>query len=406
MIDVQEARRIILSAVRQQAAEECELPEACGRVLAQDVISPIPLPPFNNSSMDGYALRSSDVTAASEANPICLALSGEMAAGDSAPDHLQQVLQPMHAIQIFTGALVPAGADAVIRQEDVVAAENTITLHRPVKLNENIRFQGEEVKPGDIVLQAGIMLPPAGVGVLASIGVKTVFVYARPRVGILVTGSEIVSDAGELLPGKIFDSNSYTLAAALQLMNIPVCYQQTCIDEREALRSAIIEGLEATDILLVTGGVSVGKFDYVKELSAEAGIEELFWRVKQKPGKPLFFGASADRKKLFFGLPGNPASVLVSFYEYVRPALLTGMGVEEPFLPVFKATLVNDYSKAPGLTHFLKGNYTADGAVEIMGGQGSHMMSSFARANCLLVLSEAVIELKKGDMVDIHLLPV
>ncbi len=406
MISVQEAQEIILSAVRRQPPEECMLTEACGRITAEDVISPIPLPPFNNSAMDGYALRKCDVAAATDDNPVRLILAGEVAAGDSVSEKsLQQELQPGHTAQIFTGAMVPAGADAVIRQEDVVVEEQVIVIKRPVKLNENIRFKGEEVKAGDTVLTSGSSLSPAGVGVLASLGLKNVPVFSRPKVGILVTGSEIVHNRDDLAPGKIFDSNSFTLLAALREMNIPITFQQTCLDDRATLQRELARGLEATDVLLVTGGVSVGKYDFVKETAAQVGIEELFWRVKQKPGKPLFFGATADRKKLFFGLPGNPASVLVSFYEYVRPALLKSMGSSQPFLLNTTAALHQDYTKRPGLTHYIKGKLVSDGTVEILDGQASHMMSSFAQANCLVVMDETVAELKKGDQVKIHLLP-
>ncbi len=404
MIDVKEAQQIILSTVRVQPAEECGLSEACGRVLAEDLASPISMPLFDNSAMDGYALRSCDVAAATEDNPVYLTLSGEVAAGDGVESGM--MLQPHHAAQIFTGAMVPAGADAVIRQEDVTAEETKITIKRAVKLNENIRFMGEEIRHGDKVLTAGTRLSPAGVGVLASLGQTSISVFSRPRVGILVTGSEIVGATADLRPGKIFDSNSFALAAALRELDIPVTFQKTCIDDRETLQRELIDGLNQTDVLLVTGGVSVGKYDFVKETAAKVGIEELFWRVKQKPGKPIFFGATTDRTKLFFGLPGNPASVLVSFYEYVRPALLSAMGMRGPFLTATIATLKNDFSKRVGLTHFLKGNLASDGTVEILERQGSHMMSSFARANCLVVLGEAVNDLAKGDKVEVHLLAV
>ena len=403
VISVTEAKRLILAAVKPLPAVSCDLADACGRVLAADVVSPFPLPLHDNSAMDGYALRSADTEQASDNNPLSLTVIGVIAAGEST--HGLPPLLPTQAVQIFTGAMVPPGANAVIRQEDVTIHGGQIVLTRPVRPKESLRFKGEEVGEGDTVLTAGEVLSPAGIGVLASLGLKSVQRATRPRVGILVTGSEIVTDFIHLQPGKIFDSNSHVLTAALQRMGLPPVFRKSCVDDRETLRQTIGDGLAKCDVLLVTGGVSVGKFDHVKEVSAELGIEEIFWKVRQKPGKPLFFGSTKDGQKLLFGLPGNPASVLVCFYQYVYPALMKAMGATEPFLASAHVGLHKDFAKPPGLTHFLKARLTAGGTVEILERQGSHMMSSFARANCLAAIDEAVTDLRKGDMVEIHLLP-
>jgi molybdopterin molybdotransferase len=403
MITVAEAKHLILATVKPMPVVHCGLTEMCGRVLAADVISQFPLPPHDNSSMDGYALRSADTQSASEKNPVSLTITGMIAAGESA--HCLPPLLSMQTMQIFTGAMVPASADAVIRQEDVIIRDDHIVLKRSVSRKENMRFKGEEIEEGSVALKAGETLSPAGVGLLASLGHKSASVAACPRVGILVTGSEIVTDFIDLQPGKIFDSNSHVLTAALKQMGIPPVFKESCVDDRETLRQKISEGQAKSDILLVTGGVSVGKFDHVKEICAELNIQEIFWKVQQKPGKPLFFGSTKDRQKLLFGLPGNPASVLVCFYQYVYPGIMKAMGATQPFLPSARVCLHNDFSKAAGLAHFLKGRLAADGTVEILELQGSHMMSSFARANCLVAIDESVTDLRKGDMVEIHLLP-
>jgi len=402
MISVARAKELVLLAAPTMPVESCSINAARGRVLAKDVLTSLQLPLFDNSAMDGYAVRSEDTSGADDSNVVELKRTGESAAG--APDS-GDILGSMECRRIFTGAPMPPGADAVIRQEDVVVANGVIQIQQSVGRGSNIRYAGEELKIGDVVLEKGEQLTPAGIGILASMGVKDVEVYCRPRVGIIVTGSEIVDDIADLHPGKIFDSNSHVLAAALEQMGVPLVLRSSCKDDREILGAAILDGLAQVDVLLVTGGVSVGDYDYVKELAAQAGVGELFWRVKQKPGKPLFVGTAEEGKKMFFGMPGNPASVLVSFYEYVRPALLMAMGKRESGPATTMAKLVKSYRKGAGLTHFLKGNLREDGSVNILQNQGSHTMSSFAKANCLVIIPEEITEIEEGELVEVHLLP-
>jgi len=403
MISVDKAKELIWSAVPKMPVEICSITAACGRVLAQDVVAPLQLPMFDNSAMDGYAVRSEDTTGAEVGNVVLLKLAGESAAG--APES-GYVIGAMECRRIFTGAPVPPGADAVIRQEDVTVADGGIEIRLSVARGSNVRYAGEEVKIGDVVLEKGEQLTPAGIGILASLGLEKIEVFRRPRVGIIVTGSEIVTNIADLQPGKIFDSNSHVLAAALGQLGVPVTFRSSCKDDREILGSTIRDGLEQVDVLLVTGGVSVGDYDYVKEMATQAGVVELFWRIKQKPGKPLFAGTTVGNTKIFFGMPGNPASVLTGFYEYVRPALLMAMGKRNAQPVSTMMRLSKSYHKPAGLTHFLKGNLRPDGTADILQYQGSHMMSSFARTNCLVVIPEETTEIEEGELVEVHLLPV
>ena len=404
MISVAEALRLVLATVSRGKVETCEISAACGRVLGEDIIAPIPLPNFDNSAMDGYAIISSDTASACTDRSVSLRILGVIAAGDKPGQELHTGVVSGSAAQIFTGAMVPVGADAVVKQEDVVVSPDAITLTRPVKSGANIRCRGEEVAAGTRVMESGEIITPAGVGVLASLGIFQIPVIQKPRVGILVTGSELISVPGQLQGSSIYDSNSHVLKAALGQSGLSLSYDENCSDSRDELKQKLEAGLACTDFLLVTGGVSVGKFDYVKEVSSELGVGEVFWKVAQKPGKPLFVGKSAQNGNILFGLPGNPASVLVSYYEYVKPALMAAMGSAITAPAAITARLQKPFCKGAALTHFLKARYHVDGTVEVLEGQGSHMLSSFARANCLVLAEQGCTEYNKGDEVEIHLL--
>jgi molybdopterin molybdotransferase len=405
VISVEDAKKLISETILAPGTTMCDLSESVGKTLAETVYSPYPLPFFDNSAMDGYALLSADTASASAEQPVTLALAGMIAAGDTADGAATATVRSGTAVQVLTGAPVASGADAVIRQEDVVVKGNNLEILRPVQAGQNIRQMGEELKQGETLLEQGSLLTPAAIGTLSSVGIKAVSVYKAPRIGVIVTGSEIISDPADLRPGRIFDSNSHTLLAALKPLNVELHYCGTAMDTVDALTRAVNNALASVDILLITGGVSVGRFDYVKEVAEQSGIREIFWRIRQKPGKPLFFGASGGRDKIVFGLPGNPASVLVCFYEYVRPALLQAAGARAVHLQRMQARLQQPVKKNTGLTHYLKGKLLSDGTVEILDRQGSHMMSSFAVANCLVVIPESTTELQRGAEVEVHLLP-
>jgi molybdopterin molybdotransferase len=403
MISVREAHEKILQAISTRPPLNVPLGDGLHRFLAKKVLAPLDSPSFDNSAMDGYALRSQDTEAAGLENLAKLTVVGTLSAGMSWKGSLRNG----EAIRIFTGAMIPTGADAVVRQEEVQRADTEIFLKDRVKKGENIRHQGEELKKGELVLEARAALTPASIAQLAGFGLREVPIYSPPRVGILVTGSEIVKAPEDWVLGKVFDCNSFALNAALQEIHLKPTFIGHCRDDREELWRAVTNGLEQTDFLLVTGGISVGDFDFVKEIATQAGVETVFWKVAQKPGKPIFFGKRGEEKFLF-GLPGNPASALVCFYEYVRPALLRSMGVPSPLLPSLRCPLAESYRKKAGFAHFLRSSLEIEAGtarVKILEQQGSHLLGSFAQANCLTFIPEATEVLEAGSSVEIHLLP-
>jgi molybdopterin molybdotransferase len=402
MISVSEARKKIEESVLAGPTVSVSLKEASGRILAEKIASPFDLPFFDNSAMDGYAVRAEETAGATQNDPSWFRLGEIISAGAQA----EKEIRPGETFRIFTGAMMPRGADAVVKQEEILRREGQIGVTRPLKKGENIRFRGEEIRKGDLLLNPGEKISPAAVGFLASLGIRKIPVFSPPRVGILVTGSEIVTDPSEIRDGKILDSNSFSLTAALETLRLSPLFCRHSPDDPALLLDRVRESLAEVDFLLVTGGVSVGDFDFVKEAAEKAGVKEIFWKIKQKPGKPLFFGKT-ETEKFLFGLPGNPASALVCFYEYVRPALLRAMGAHDASLLSLNARLKNNFSQRTGLTHFLKGDVssTPEGVfVEVLENQGSHMMTSFARANCLVVISGEKEEWRPGDEVQVHLL--
>ncbi len=399
MISVEQAQQKIIETVVRRATVTVPLKEALGRVLAADINAPFDTPPFDNSAMDGYAVRAADTQDANAATHTSLKVTHTVAAGD-APDW---TLQAGETARIFTGAMVPKGADAVIPQENVERTEDQIRVNAPVAAGKHIRNQGEELRKDTTVFQRGDALTSAGIGLLASLGQKQVEIFSPPRVGIIVTGSEIVTELTDYQPGKIFDSNSFALVAALQEMQLSPAMVMQCSDDKEALLATIETGFAESDFLIITGGVSVGDYDFVKEIAQGHGVEEIFWKVKQKPGKPIYFGKRNDTQYLI-GLPGNPASALVCFYEYARIALLHAMGHQAPALPSLRCPLKADFKKKGDRAHFLRARFDGE-SVEILEQQGSHTMVSFAQANCLVILPEETNQVEAGESVTVHLLP-
>jgi molybdopterin molybdotransferase len=347
MISVRQALDLVLQELPRTGQETVPLAAARGRVLAAAVAAPRDVPPFRNSAMDGYAVRSADVEMASASAPVSLRVLETVGAGSVAG----QPVASGTAIRIMTGAPVPAGADAVVRVEDTGEAGDAVLVRAAVAPHGNVRDAGEDIRAGETVLEAGRRLRPADIGLLASLGLPAVPVARRPRVAILATGDELV-DVGERLgPGQIVNSNAYTLAAAVEEAGGEPLRLGIVRDQRERLRAAFAEAL-TTDVMLSTGGVSVGNFDYVRSILAELGYQERFWKVAQKPGKPLTFGLCGRTPA--FGLPGNPVSSLVCFYLYVLPALRAMMGRAHLHLPTVAATLAAPLRGAVGLTEFVR----------------------------------------------------
>ncbi|MBI2167012.1 MAG: molybdopterin molybdotransferase MoeA [Candidatus Omnitrophica bacterium] len=396
MISVEEAQMIILDSTRPNPPRRVSLKDSLGLVLAEDVIASVDLPPFTSSAMDGYALRGEDTAQASEESPCRLQRVEDLPAGKVA----RRKITARTCARIMTGGLLPRGAGAVVMLEETESVGDEIKIKRVVSTGENIRYQGEDVRKGKTVLQKGTAIHAQQVALLAALGFSRPLVFPRPSVAFLSTGNELVPVSKKLSPGKIRDSNSDTLEALLREAGANPVRLGIAKDSRASLRKKIRKGL-ARDLLLVAGGVSAGTHDLVKEILEAEGVKELFWKVRMKPGKPLFFGKKG--KTLVFGLPGNPASSFVSFQLFVRPALRKRMGAREA-LPVFeKARLAQDLTHAPGRVDFIRAvcerNHGAPG-IRSSGMQGSHCLSSLAHANALLRLGENVSKRSKGEEVE------
>jgi molybdopterin molybdotransferase len=343
VISVADALAIVLADTPCLAAERAPLLRALGRVAAEDVVSLRVVPSADNSAMDGYAVRAADLTSA----PVRLRLLGVAPAGTLAAEPVQAGT----AYKIFTGSVVPPGADTVVKVEDTTESEGFVTITTLPAANANVRYAGEDIAHGAVVVRAGTRLGPADLGVLASVGRGTVAVRQRPRVAILSTGAELVEVDVDPGPGQVVNSNAYSLAAAvLEAGGVPVLLP-IVRDRREEIRAALADAAHA-DVVLSSGGVSVGDFDFVKEELDALGVARRFWRVAQKPGKPLTFGRR--EQTLFFGLPGNPVSALVCFYVYVRPVLRKLAGHGALHLPLIDATLTRDIKTAAALTEFVR----------------------------------------------------
>jgi molybdopterin molybdotransferase len=377
---VDEARRQIVDAIEPlQGRESVGLHAAAGRVLAEAVVSAINVPPFTNSAMDGFAVRSTDCASGT----TLLKVIGQCLAG--AP--FGGTVSPGECVRIMTGAVVPAGADAVLMQEDAVYEKGYLSCSTPLKAGTNVRYAGEDTRRGATILQAGIRLGPAEIGLLASVGVARVAVYQSLRTAFFSTGDELTAIGTELAPGQIYDSNRYTLGTLLNQPGLIRHDLGVVPDKPEAVRDAFLRASECADLILTSGGVSVGDADYVTATLAELG-EVKFWRMAMKPGKPLAFGRIGNA--WFFGLPGNPVSVMATFYQFVLPAIrkLSGQLPREPL--VLQVRAAEPFTKSPGRTEFQRGILQRDNdgqwVVSSTGRQGSHVMSSMTKANCFVIL--------------------
>jgi molybdopterin molybdotransferase len=399
-IQVQEALDQILSQIEFKGVEKIPLDQALGRVLAEDIVSRINNPPMDNSAMDGYALIAEDIQSATPENPIKLEMVEEIAAGYTA----KRVLRPGQTMRIMTGAPIPTGANAVLMQEDTQKDGNSILCLDKADVEENIRQAGEDVKIGDQVIKKGTTLTPAHIGMLAVVGRSQIAVGQRPVVSILSTGDEVL-ELDETPEGpQIFNSNGHMLAAQIKSAGgIPI-YLGIAKDTEKALMEKFEWALKA-DIVVSSGGVSVGDYDLVKASLKKMGQNMLFWKVAMKPGKPLAFGR-IDKIPIF-GLPGNPVSSFVSFEQFVRPSLRKVLGCSDLSHKTVQAKLTRTIKKKAGRLHFLSaivswtdGEYTVTPAGE----QGSGILKSAANANGLLVFPLEDEEIEEGQQVAVQLL--
>lgn len=400
MISVEEARDAVLARIDRLDAESVDVLATLGRVLAQDIASDVDIAPFDNSAMDGYAVQAADISAASEASPVVLSVVEHVAAGAFPVE----AVGPGQATRIMTGAPMPEGADAVVmveRTEALVAgggAGGTVAIKASVRPGENVRLRGEDVRTGDVVLSAGEVVTPAAVGLMAAMGRSTVSVYRRPRVAVVATGDELVGIDEYPGLGKIRNSNSYSLAAQVLAAGGEPFILPVARDNKADTRSILSRAPEF-DLMVTTGGVSMGDFDVVKDVLLEIGKME-FWKVAMRPGAPQTYGTIGGTP--FFGLPGNPTSTMVGFELFVRPAIRTMAGFTAIDRPRTEAVLAHDVKKKSDRRYFLRGRLTrsAEGySVALSGSQSSALLTSMHRANCLVSLAEDASFFAAGSVV-------
>lgn len=416
----------VLTTVRPLEPIELQLLDAQGCVLVEDVMVPLSLPPFDNSSMDGYAVRVADVAGASEEFPASLEVVGDVAAGAADPVRVG----PGQAARIMTGAPLPPGAETVIpvewtdgglgegpvsgmraRSLAPEGATGQVRVHRPAEARAHVRASGSDVQAGDLALKAGTVLGPPQLGLLAAIGRGTVRVRPRPRVVVLSTGSELVQPGEQLAGGQIHDSNSFALTAAARDAGAIGYRVGAVADDADTLRSTIEDQLVRADLLVTTGGVSVGAYDVVKEALSHVGDEDEpgggveFRKLAMQPGKPQGFGTVGPDHIPLLALPGNPVSSYVSFELFVRPAIRTLMGLPDVHRPTTRAKLVCDkaLTSPRGRRQFLRGTYQ-DGEVRPVGGSGSHLVAALAQADSLIVVPEDAESVESGTEVEVVLL--
>ena len=386
------AHRAILDQLRPiDGWERVAVRSALGRVLAQDVIAPCNVPAHDNSAMDGYAVRAADFAADTESGMRVVGsafagrpFSGSVGAGQ--------------AVRIMTGAAIPTGADAIVEQEICRREGEQVFIRGPLQRGRNLRRAGEDLAEGGVALPAGTRCGPAELGLIASLGIAEVAVRRRLRVAFFSTGDEIASIGRPLAPGEVYDSNRYTLFGALSRLGCELLDMGVIADDPAALEAAFGDAAQAADVIITSGGVSVGEADFIREMMARMG-EVSFWKLAIKPGRPMAFGRIGDA--VLFGLPGNPVAVLVTFYQFVQDALLTLAGVDPlPRPNLFTVPCTQAIRKRPGRREFLRGRLVRDAEgvrVSVAGAQGSGVLRSMSEADCFIVLAEDCGDVAPGD---------
>jgi len=393
MITVQQAKEILSDHCERGRTVKVSILEALGAILAKPVFSPIDVPTIDNSAMDGYAL-------AFDGKENEWQIEGVVQAGDGS----KFSLKAWQAARIYTGARVPEGADTVIPQElvEVNSEGNSVYYDGDkIKKGSNVRLRGSQCKEGDLLLEPGARITPGVIGLLASVGVGEVEVYATPSVACIITGNELKEVGEEIREGEIYNSNGPMLKASLRQMRIEKVEVLRAIDEKEKLQELINSSLKNNEVLLLSGGISVGDYDFVKECLEAAGVKELFYKVKQRPGKPFFAGRKQG--KWIFALPGNPASVYSCFVQYVRPCLRFWMGHDNVWEADEVLELMEEVKKKKGFTFFMKAR-REEGKVRVLGGQQSFNLLSFNEADCLVELGEEKEIIMLGTPVKVFIL--
>jgi molybdopterin molybdotransferase len=401
MVSIEEAQKIILNSVSPLSCESISILEASNRVLYEDLVSDIMIPPLDDSTMDGYAILADDTHGASKNNPIRLQISGEIQAGGSV---IGKQVSEGTAIRIMTGAPIPPGADSVVQIEDTEEEAGYVKIFRETVKYENYRIAGESIKKGDRVLCKGDRLNSADIGILALLNYGTVKVYKQPTVSIISTGDELVDISEKIQTGQTRDVNAYTLYSEVKKYGALPEYLGIAKDTLKDTKEMFLKALKS-NVVISTGGVSMGMYDFVKEIYSDLNIDIQFEWVKVKPGRPCTFGKKDH--KLLFGLPGNPVSTLTSFIQFVRPALLRLMGARRIQKPIVHAFLEGDIHKQAGIVHLVRGCFSVknnDFYVSTTGNQKSSILRSMSAANCLIIIPETITNVKAGEKVAIQLI--
>lgn len=396
---VEQARAYIqsfLSPVKE--TEKISLMSSLGRVLAEAIIAPHNVPNHDNSAMDGYGFNAQDLATEGVTQ---FKVTGSVFAGNPLVGEVQRGA----CIKIMTGAAIPAGVDTVIPQERVKITDDLIEIAEPIKAGANVRYAGEDLAQGQIVLPIGHLIKPADLGLIASLGIGEVSVYRKLRVSFFSTGDELASIGSALKQGQVFDSNRYTIFGMLSRLGVEIQDLGAIPDDPTLLEKTLKQAAQSADVIITSGGVSVGEADFMKQLLQKLG-QVLFWKIAMKPGRPLAYGKIGNAH--YFGLPGNPVAVMVTFYQFVRQAMLSLMGQPQPtVLPMLKAVCVSPIKKLKGRTEFQRGILflAEDGSwqVKTTGNQSSGVLSSMSQGNCFIVLDEEVGNVEAGATVQVQL---
>lgn len=390
MISVDEAFDLVQNALPHPVVTQQSLSASLQHILAQDVFAPISLPPFNQATMDGYALALHD--------SLTYEIIGEIKAGDATRFNLK----PGQAVKIFTGASVPSSAQAVIQIEQVQVQQNELILSQTTVAGTNIRRAGAQIKQGDLALVQGTFLSAAAIGFLAGLGIAEVSVFKKPSIGVVVNGNELLAPGESLTAGKVYNSNSFMLESALRQAHFMHIKHYQTLDDLQATEETLQKALDENDFVLISGGISVGDYDFVGKALAQLNVENLFYKVNQKPGKPLWFGRKNNQ--LVWALPGNPAASLTCFYLYVLPALQQVSGFSTNFKTEFYLPLAHDYEVNNVRDQFLKARIIGE-QVHILPHQDSAMLDSFVQAHALAYVVAGKYALQSGDKVALYKLP-
>ncbi len=391
-----EARHLILKHHKPLRKEKRFLIAALGYIASRNCRASVALPVWDNSAMDGFVLCAADIADATILKPVVIPICGVARAGDAI-----QKLKPKTALRIMTGAVVPAGGDTILPVEDAQIENEHLVFTQPLQKGRHIRYRGEEICHGALLSIKNQVVTPGTLAFLASVGVSQVDVFAVPRVAVIITGSELLQPGKKLKSGQIYESNSAMLIAALAEMKIKPVLVKIVRDHVPTIRKVLQTALKRSDVVLLSGGVSVGDYDFSKSVLAELKVKTIFWKVAQKPGKPIYFGMRGNQS--IFGLPGNPASAFVCFYEYVYPALKRLAGWENPFLPRRDYSALQEIRRDSSKTLFLKCDVKND-CVRILSHQGSHMVSSLHTANALAAIPPGMNSVGEGEKVSVDIL--